>query len=78
MDNSKSPLLLLRTRVVEWSNVVKVPFLDAQKKIFEFLSLLQLPFAFFGSRLVSLMNYAIGPSTRISVISTNEYLNYRT
>ena len=63
MDNSKNPLLLFGTRVVEWSDAVKVPFSDAQKKFFEFLSLLQLPIAFFGSQLVTLINYAIGPST---------------
>ena len=30
---------------------------------FEFLSIVQLAIAFFGSRLVPLINYAIGPST---------------
>ena len=37
--------------------------MDAQKKFFEFLSIVQLPIAFFGSRLVPLINYAICPST---------------
>ena len=63
MDNSKNPLLLFGTRVVERSDTVKVPFSDAQKKFFEFLSIVQLPIAFFGSWLVPLINYAIGPST---------------
>ena len=63
MDNSENPLLLFGTHVVEWSDTVKVLFSDAQKKFFEFLSIVQLPIAFFGSRLVPLINYAIGPST---------------
>ena len=63
MDNSKNPLLHFGTRVVERSDIVKVPFSDAQKSFFEFLSIVQLPFAFFDSRLVPLINYAIGPST---------------
>ena len=62
-NNSKNPLLLFGTHVVEWSDTVEVPFSDAQKKFFEFLSIVQLPIAFFGSRLVPLINYAIGPST---------------
>ena len=60
MDNSKNPLLLFGTRVVEQSDTVRVPFLDAQKKFFE---LVQLPIAFFGIRLDPLINYAIGLST---------------
>ena len=63
MDNSKNPLLLFGTRVVEQSDTVRVPFLDAQKKFFEFLSIVQLPIAFFGIRLDPLINYAIGLST---------------
>ena len=79
MDNSKNPLLLFGTRVIErsdtvfsdtqkkffelQSDTVKVPFSDAQKKFFEFLSIVKLPIAFFGSWLVLLINYAIGPST---------------
>ena len=62
-DNSKNPLLLFGTRVVEWSDTVKVPFSDAEKKFFEFLYIVQLPITFFGSWLVQLINYAIGPST---------------
>ena len=38
MDNSKNPLLLFVTRVVERSDTVKVPFLDTLKKFIEFLS----------------------------------------
>ena len=56
-------MLPFGTRVVEWSDAVKVLFSDAQKKFFEFLSIVQLPIEFFGSRLVPLINYAIGPST---------------
>ena len=63
MDNSKNPLLLFETRVVEQSDTVKVPFSDAQEKFFEFLSIVQLLIAFFGSRLVPLIVYAIGPCT---------------
>ena len=65
MDNSKNPLLLFGTRVVGRSDTVEVPFLDAQTKFFEFLSIIivQLPIAFFGSWLVPFINYAIGPST---------------
>ena len=48
MDNSKNPLLLFGTRVVEQSDTVKVPFPDALKKFIEFLSIIQLPIAFFG------------------------------
>ena len=33
------------------------------KKFFRVLSIVQLPIVFFGSRLVPLINYAIGPST---------------
>ena len=60
MDNSENPLLLFGTGVVERSDKVKVLFSDAQKK---FLSIIQLPIAFFSSWLVPLINYAIGPST---------------
>ena len=63
MVNSKNPLLLFATHVVEQFDTVKIPFSDAQKKVFEFLSIVQLPIAFFGSRLVPLINYAIGSST---------------
>ena len=56
--NSKNPLLLFGTRVVEWSDTVEVPFSDTQS-FFEFLSIVQLPIAFFGSQLVLLINYAI-------------------
>ena len=63
MVNSKNPLLLFGTCEVERSDTVKVPFSDAQKSFFEFLSMVQLPIAFFGSRLAPLINYAIGPST---------------
>ena len=56
-------MLLFGTHVVEWSDTVKVLFSDAQKKFFEILSIVQLPIAFFGSRLVPLINYAIGPNT---------------
>ena len=34
-----------------------------EKVFFEFLSIVQLPIAFFGSQLVLLINYAIGLST---------------
>ena len=60
MVNSKNPMLLFGTHVVEQS---KVPFSDAQKKFFELLSIVQLSIALFDSWLVPLINYAIGLST---------------
>ena len=61
MEKFSATFLNTCSRMVRYS---QSPILRRTEKVFfEFLSIVQLPIAFFGSQLVLLINYAIGLST---------------